>query len=590
MASELTSGSRILHHLVLPGLLGYVSSVNALSDNPTPENFIRRALHQATVLGNYVYIDGGEISQYENNKRGRMSDPVNSTLSIDISKSWSIDKVEIKTIEKPREIPVKSRAYLWTDAPRQEFYIWGGFWAYSYKKADLDYVPMAKFKADGNGGGTWALVEMADQEMLTSLRPTEVGAPVQVNNTAFLMGGQWSDLTDQRVPTGPSRAVPGLVTWDFTTGEIQNSTLPDFSPFGSETRVGASAIYVPAFGPNGLVFLMGGHSPPIDRAYSISDTRALPLSNLGFFDPITRESFTQTATGDAPRFPRRAFCIVGFETQGGYDVFLFGGDNAAGKVRYDDAYVLSLPAFHWIKLPSSNKGLRAYHACVRVGKRQVLSIGGNFEDGNWGEPDPANRGLLLFDMTALEWKNDYDANAAPYERADAIKTLYENGSFSHNIQWSSEKVQQMFAVQNPPAPSASEAPTGNKSSSTPAGTIAGGVVGGIAGLALVAIIAWLLFRRKRKQDSGSKSQLHQHELGAFKELKEGGNMHMMPNNMNPHEMSTERPVGELPAYSTKPPATPKPEESYHQQQQQQQQQNYVAPVELDGGYAGPNSR
>ncbi|KAK4230300.1 hypothetical protein QBC38DRAFT_534511, partial [Podospora fimiseda] len=431
------SGSNIrLQHLVLPSLLGYLNSANALSDNPTSENFIRRALHSATVLGSYVYIDGGELSQYENNKRGRVSDPVNSTLSINISKSWSVDNVEIKVIEKPQEIPVKSRGYLWTDVRREEFYTWGGYWPYTYKKFDLDYVPITKFKADGNGGGTWSLVEMADQEMLKSLRPTEMGATVQVEDTAFLLGGQWSNLTDQRVPTGPSRANPGLMTWDFATKQIQNSTSSDFSPLGSETRIGASALYVPYYGPNGVVFLMGGHSPPVDRAYNIADTRALPLSNLTMFDPVTRESFFQLTTGDAPPFPRRAFCTVGFESQMGYDIFLFGGDNLVGKTRYDDAYVLTLPAFHWIKLPSSNKGLRAYHTCVRVGHRQVLSIGGNPSD-IWIEPDPAHRGLLLFDMKRLEWKTDFNASASRYERNEIIQQIYS--SDSPGTQWSSDK-------------------------------------------------------------------------------------------------------------------------------------------------------
>ena len=36
-----------------------------LSDVPTKENFVRRATAKATVMGSYVYIDGGEISQLE---------------------------------------------------------------------------------------------------------------------------------------------------------------------------------------------------------------------------------------------------------------------------------------------------------------------------------------------------------------------------------------------------------------------------------------------------------------------------------------------------------------------------------------------
>jgi hypothetical protein len=35
--------------------------------------------------------------------------------------------------------------------------------------------------------------------------------------------------------------------------------------------------------------------------------------------------------------------------------------------------------------------------------------------------------LLLFDMTAMEWKYGYDAGAAEYERAPALQQWYGNG-------------------------------------------------------------------------------------------------------------------------------------------------------------------
>jgi hypothetical protein len=44
--------------------------------------------------------------------------------------------------------------------------------------------------------------------------------------------------------------------------------------------------------------------------------------------------------------------------------------------------------------------------------------------------DPVPGGVLLFDMTAMEWKDAYDANADPYESANRIKKWYENGYVS----------------------------------------------------------------------------------------------------------------------------------------------------------------
>lgn len=105
-----------------------------------------------------------------------------------------------------------------------------------------------------------------------------------------------------------------------------------------------------------------------------------------------------------------------------------GGANKRDKILYDDAYVLSLPGFVWTKVASSPAGKRQSAACVSVGKRQMLSIGGT--GSAWSDQDPAPQGLQLFDMTELKWKDSYDANAAAYERAAAIKTWYTNGYVS----------------------------------------------------------------------------------------------------------------------------------------------------------------
>ena len=62
------------------------------------------------------------------------------------------------------------------------------------------------------------------------------------------------------------------------------------------------------------------------------------------------------------------------------------------------------------------------------------------------QKDEAPNGLLLFDMSTLKWKASYDANAAAYQRADAIKTWYSNGSMD-KVEWSASDVQKLFATE-----------------------------------------------------------------------------------------------------------------------------------------------
>ena len=76
-------------------------------------------------------------------------------------------------------------------------------------------------------------------------------------------------------------------------------------------------------------------------------------------------------------------------------------------------------------MPEPPAGRRLGAACVAVGRRQVLTIGGT--DSSWTKVDPAPNGLLVFDMTAMEWKDAYDAGAAEYERAEKIKGWYGSG-------------------------------------------------------------------------------------------------------------------------------------------------------------------
>jgi hypothetical protein len=125
--------------------------------------------------------------------------------------------------------------------------------------------------------------------------------------------------------------------------------------------------------------------------------------------------------------------------------FIFGGDNKAGKnnPKFQDAYTLSLPGFVWTRLPEPPAGGRAYHSCVSVGKRQVLSIGGLGASNT--EKDKAPQGLLVFDMTAMKWVDAYDATLGAYEAPEVVKSWYAKGSLD-KVQWSSDAVKGLFVT------------------------------------------------------------------------------------------------------------------------------------------------
>ncbi|KAH6628763.1 hypothetical protein F5144DRAFT_580088 [Chaetomium tenue] len=414
----------------------------------------------------------------------------------------------MRTIDRPWA--TKANQMIWTDKEAGAFYVWGGKWIGG---ANMTTNELWKFTADSNGGGTWTLEPPANPTLFDSLEQYEYGAYANTGKTGFSVGGLASGWTKKY--RGNNQVVPGMVAFNMDTKIWQNGTTA-FSP--TDTLVAASAEYIPTFGPNGLIMLFGGLSFPHDTEGSSADWQnaaSYNLRNLTFFDPETKDTYWQIATGSVPANPRSRFCVAGFETSdGGYDIFLSGGYNERDKFTYDDAYILSLPGFVWTKLPDPQTGGRSSHSCVAVGKRQVLSIGGT-NSGGWSEPDPAPQGLLLFDMTELKWKDSYDATAAAYERANDIDSFYTDGSLDA-VEWSSNVVRDMFvATKSTTDPGSTTSSTSNPAgtgsgsdqeqeqehSTISGGVIAGIVVGGLVGVAVIVGSIWLIIRDARKPDS-----------------------------------------------------------------------------------------
>ncbi|KAK4182660.1 hypothetical protein QBC35DRAFT_420353, partial [Podospora australis] len=407
------------------------NNVSKLQDVPEPGLFLRRSLAKATLIGNYLYIDGGEISQNEMTEagpvfnRGRPSNPVNSTISIDMSVTWSTASVKMRAIPKPPGIPSKSHGHIWTDLNENAFYSWGGFRAYADETGEKT---LYKFTADGQGGGNWSVEVANNPEFFQTLRVVDQGAFANTDTTAYVLGG-WSSKATEAGVGNQGEPIPGMISFDMKSKEFRAGTT-GFSPYGTAAVLGASMQHVPGFAANGgkgFMLVLGGM---LDRSTGANEDRVpLNMSNLVLFDAVTMERYEQTATGEIPPTPRKGFCSAGFQNkEGGYEIFISGGQNDnRGGSRYGDAYVLSLPGFVWSKLPDQPAGPRAGHTCVPVGvgKRKVISIGGARAAGTWQGSDPAAQGLMLFDMTTWEWNRDYDAlDERPYEAATKIKEWY----------------------------------------------------------------------------------------------------------------------------------------------------------------------
>lgn len=114
--------------------------------------------------------------------------------------------------------------------------------------------------------------------------------------------------------------------------------------------------------------------------------------------------------------------------------FVFGGSNTLNSETYDDVYILSLPGFVWKKAEYTSNSPRDAMSCVVAGQRQMVTFGGinrmRWNDNStnfFRDKDTFPQGVGVFDLTDLEWKDQYDAGASSYDSPDVVKTWYNEG-------------------------------------------------------------------------------------------------------------------------------------------------------------------
>jgi hypothetical protein len=127
-------------------------------------------------------------------------------------------------------------------------------------------------------------------------------------------------------------------------------------------------------------------------------------------------------------------------------------------------YILTIPAFTWVKAPNPDPTWRSEHTCENLNERQMLVIGGVQEDlPQSTEPRP--NGLGIYDLVNLNWTDTYDPNAPPYLSATIVKDVYTKSS-GQPTTWGDPALPGIFKVKAIQSPSSttSTVPTAAASS------------------------------------------------------------------------------------------------------------------------------
>lgn len=448
--------------------------------------------------------------------------------------------MKITSTAKPNDYPNLSYGALWYH--QSENLIYSSFSGAVAAVGGADTTPPLTFwafKPDKTGGGTFDTIFDSDSSTWATSDLTRPYFALQASgpDKALILGG----LDEAR-----SMELPGLVQFDMNTRSFTNRSS---ASIGQPVFSGQMQ-YVPSFGPDGIFLAFGGES----KEQGLASFDMVPV-----FDPAAQTWYNQTTSGNTPK-GRRDFCVAGIaSTNDTYEIFLYGGlggsfDASDGmkwnNTPYDTVSILTLPAFHWVDVTYDGPVPRNLHTCDSVGGSQILIFGGTDyvpskgtgdTQNSMSTKDPWSQGIGIFDLSNLEWADHHSAHSAPYEQSDPVKQHYAESGQSYISDLDSSVATLMktthfnHTVADSPTNSINTSnSTVALSKSTNTGAIAGGVVGGIAALCIIAAIVFFTLRRRRRL-AGRRAELDSKALPPYAAAEKQ------------HEMDSESPNPELPS-------------------------------------------
>ncbi|KAH6639629.1 hypothetical protein C7974DRAFT_388904 [Boeremia exigua] len=463
-------------------------------------DFCRRWGHQTAQVDGRLYIDGGMVDWNTDDANFTNTALLFSDLN---SSTPDGQPYQYANLSKPSEIPSVSGGILWPDETNKCFYQFGG----AFTNGTPGEVSMWTYDVlldQWNKTGNKAAGVSATQRVAYG-----AGTHIEGLGLGFYLGGYRSNETDPNW-TGNAIATADLVRFEYTTGLLSNNSGPDDNVGRAEGQM----VYLP-ISDSGLLVYFGGIEDPQQNGTSLPAN----MSEIHMYDVQSSKWYTQTATGNIPG-ARRQFCAgaTWADDQSSYNIYLYGGYGFGDPLAYDDAYILSLPSFTWIKaFPTDNStGSYPHGGCSAnvVTRDQMIIIGGWFPTSDLCDSPrvQGQHGMNLgYNGERKSLWDKYDPELSTYFVPTPIISAIGGGptggaTKTAPASWDNPDLAVYYSLK---APSITRAATRALPSSTGTssggsnksrvGAIAGGVVGGLA--VLIAILCLILFCLHRKKKS-----------------------------------------------------------------------------------------
>ncbi|RPA80742.1 hypothetical protein BJ508DRAFT_362404 [Ascobolus immersus RN42] len=494
--------------------LAISTSISAQSYDPI-KDFCRRAAHQAAVVDDKLYIDGGTLNLLGKGGRNYTN---NRLLYHDLKTLNEFDMPTMYTnLSKPGNVPSVQGGTLWPDEANGKLYLYGGEYP---EGTPADSFALWEYDTWYNN---WTSIEADNSVHRASFG---AGTTIEHLGKAFYLGG-WQSERNVMDWEGPRRAMDTMLVYDMVQNQWRNQS----GPKDGVARAEGVLSYIPAGDRGMLVYFGGVHVPGGNE----KNSRPAPMNQVDIYDVASSQWYKQNTTGDTPEL-RRRFCagVATAQDQSSYNIYLYGGMGFGDQIDgFDDVYILSIPSFKWIKAyPDNNRpdkdAFPHYDlSCTVINNAQMLIIGGTFprdmeveacdvpaiqgvhnlvmgkqnaEKGFWGMFQP--------NLTKYELPKDI-IDVIGGEPTGAAKVKNPTGGFDHvdlnSLFTRSVKAQTREPTRRRPGEDGEDKKS-NK------GAIIGAAVGGGVALVLAICLLFFCYRRHNRKNKQVNTQIQQEDL------------------------------------------------------------------------------
>ncbi|KAI0445944.1 hypothetical protein F4803DRAFT_95900 [Xylaria telfairii] len=514
----------------------------------SPTDVCKRWAAQSAILNGTLYYYGGRANITADQSSSTWN---NDFIMVDLTKSWDVSSPSVSGLPQPDGPPAVSLGYLWNDF--DHLFLYGGEFDYPSSNPS----PISTWMYD-IASSTWT--ELKNPTTSAGQYSDAGGAPVQraaegagVSVPELGLSWYFGGHLDWGTTPGWSNQIPRVYLkslLEFThpgysnvqVDSLYSSGAPDVGAYrnitwageqnqdGFTERADGVLVYVPGWGPGGVLLGLGGG---VVGANDTTDAFS-SMTTIDVYDIASSQWYHQETSGDDKPQVRVNPCAVVFSAPdaSSFNIYMYGGQNllpVGQQKQYSDVWILTIPSFTWIKVgvAGNEPPARAGHACAaRDG--QLVVVGGFIDEGIQCE----RPGIYAFDASKLAWQPSF--NAADHPADDNADNTVLAGSYGYHVPdvvvsvvggssdggatatqpASGPATDGPFKTGVPPvftvtATGSTATVTnpggGNEGSSSgggnasPGGTVAAGVVAGLAGLLSIYLgfCAWLWRRQVR---------------------------------------------------------------------------------------------